>query len=234
MPSTAAITNLLANWPRDAATAITMQQALRGQVRLANDAAPSHWIAGLDVGYDPATNTSHAVGVLMTIDRLQPFQLTRAVLPTEFPYIPGFLSFREVPVLLAVLRQFERLPDLLMVDGQGIAHPRRFGIASHVGVLTDIPAIGVAKSKLCGRFDPLPEAAGCTTPLRDGTEQIGTVLRSKAKCLPLFVSPGHRIDHAAALHVTKQCLRGFRLPEPTRIADKYSKKVERERQPALL
>lgn len=235
MPLNAATANVPRDWPRDAATAMAVQQALRGRVCLKYSGPLTKWIAGLDVGYDPATNTSHAIGVMMPLDSLVPEQVVQASLPTEFPYIPGFLSFREVPVLLAALQKFDRVPDVLMVDGQGVAHPRRFGVASHLGVLANLPSIGVAKSKLCGHYHALGAHAGNTTLLYDREQPIGTALRSKANCLPLFVSAGHLMDQATALDITIRCLCGYRLPEPTRIADKYSKKSEREKPvPSLL
>lgn len=222
------------DWPRDAASAIARQQALRGQVRIEPCLEPISLIAGVDASFDPVTEQGFAVIVLMRIDELKPLTVVRAELPMTFPYIPGLLSFREIPVLLAAFDKLPQCPDLLMVDGQGIAHPRRLGIASHLGVLMNLPAIGVAKSKLVGHFKTLNEKAGAMSALNDKGEHIGTVLRSKAGCLPLFISPGHRIDHAQSVAIVQQCLRGYRLPEPTRIADKLSKRVEREREATLL
>lgn len=179
MPSNAAITS---GWPRDARDAIAIQHQLKDRVQLIPGPHTVSSICGLDVGYDPATSRSFAAGVLFDTESMRPVHAARAELPTEFPYIPGLLSFREIPVLLKVL---ERLPpaDLLMVDGQGIAHPRRLGIASHLGVLIDQPAIGVAKSKLCGRYKEVANTIGATSLLIDGKERIGTVLRSKQGCL---------------------------------------------------
>jgi len=210
-------------WPDSAAEAIALQKQLATQVRLADDFAHIRIIAGVDVAYDIKDNISHAVVVTMRLDQLQPLTIIRAQLPTKFPYIPGLLSFREIPVLLEALAQLPESPDLLMVDGQGVAHPRRLGIAAHLGVLTDIPAIGVAKSLLCGRYQEPGLNKGDHTPLLDRGEVIGTVLRSKDKTNPLFISAGHRISQKTALQLVLQCLIKHRLPEPTRIADKLSK-----------
>ena len=144
-------------------------------------------------------------------------------MPTGFPYIPGLLSFRELPVVLKALQQLSELPDLLMVDGQGIAHPRRLGIAAHLGIMLDWPAIGVAKSRLTGKYNEPGNRKGDQSPLLDKNEKIGTVLRSKDNTAPLFISPGHRMSQETALEFTLQCLVKHRLPEPTRIADKISK-----------
>lgn len=214
--------------PHDASEAIAIQQQLRQQVRIGDDIPKLELIAGLDVGYDPLTNQSYAIGVLMRPDELKPIAMARAQMDTPFPYIPGLLSFREIPVLLAVLEKLPQKPDLLIVDGHGVAHPRRLGIAAHLGVLTDMPSIGVAKSKLTGRFRDPDMQFGATSPLLDKSERIGTVLRSKKGCLPLFISPGHRVGQETAVELVLQCLRGYRLPEPTRIADKYSKRGLRE------
>jgi deoxyribonuclease V len=210
-------------WPTSAAEAVVMQQSLRHQIVIENRFTDLKLVAGVDVSYDLKANMSHASVVLMALDMLVPLQSAKAQLPTEFPYIPGFLSFREIPVVLEALAKLHESPDLLMVDGQGIAHPRRLGIAAHLGVLLDMPAIGVAKSRLTGRFQPVGPHKGDSSLLLDKQERIGTVLRSKDNVNPLFISPGHRVDHATAVKLVMSCLTKYRLPEPTRIADKFSK-----------
>lgn len=212
--------------PRDVAEAVAIQQELRQHVSLRNDYGVIKTIAGVDVSYDIERDLSFAVIVLMTLEELQPIHTIRATLPTPFPYVPGLLSFREIPVILKALSELPATPDLLMVDGQGIAHPRRLGIAAHLGVVTGLPAIGVAKSRLTGRYEMPGLAKGDSTWLMDKKERIGTVLRSKEKTNPLFISPGHRVDHDAAVRLTLQCLTRYRLPEPTRVADKVSKVKE--------
>jgi len=211
-------------WPKTTAEAIALQKTLCTQVRIVNDFEPFRTIAGVDVSYDIARNLSRAVVVVMDRQALEPITSVMAFLPTDFPYIPGLLSFREIPVILEALSCLAEPPGLLMVDGQGIAHPRGLGIAAHLGVLTGLPSIGVAKSLLTGRFVEPDTSRGDTSLLVDKQDKrIGTVLRSRDNVNPLFISPGHRIDHDTAVAVTLRCLRGYRLPEPTRIADKLSK-----------
>jgi len=175
------------------------------------------------VGYDPARNLAHASIVTMPIATLKISEQVQAFVSADFPYIPGLLSFREIPAILAALAKLTHTPDLLMVDGQGIAHPRRLGIAAHLGVITDMPSIGVAKSRLTGNFTMPGPHKGDTSPLMAGTERIGTVLRSRDNVGPLFISPGHRVAMDTALALTLKCLTRYRLPEPTRMADKFSK-----------
>jgi deoxyribonuclease V len=152
-----------------------------------------------------------------------------------FPYIPGLLSFREIPILLKAIEGLNREPDVWMVDGQGIAHPRRLGIAAHLGALIDRPTIGVAKSRLTGTFEEVGPVKGDQSPLMDKTDQIGVVYRSKPKSNPLFISPGYKMDISSSLAITEACMRGYRLPEPTRIAHVYVNEIRiAKTQPALL
>lgn len=144
-----------------------------------------------------------------------------------FPYIPGLLSFREIPVLLKALDQLTHHPDVILVDGHGIAHPRRLGIAAHLGLFVDVPTVGVAKSRLCGTDADPGHSAGDRAPLVLNGETIGTILRTKAKANPLYVSPGNRCDQTSAVELVMQCLRGYRLPEPTRLAHEYIGEVRR-------
>jgi deoxyribonuclease V len=139
--------------------------------------------------------------------------------PLRFPYVPGLLSFREAPALLAALRELESVPDVLMCDGQGVAHPRRFGVACHLGVLCGLPAIGCAKSRLVGEHAEPGQARGSFEPLRVGDETVGVVVRTKQGARPVYVSLGHRISLDDAREVVLQCVTGHRLPEPTRLAD---------------
>ncbi|MGE9553445.1 deoxyribonuclease V [Erwinia amylovora] len=180
---------------------------------------PPRYIAGADVGFEQGGEVTRAALVVLEYPSLKMVEHRIARIATTMPYIPGFLSFREYPALLAAWQQLQHQPDLLFVDGQGIAHPRRLGVASHFGLLVDVPTIGVAKSRLCGKFEPLDQEPGSRQPLMDKGEQIGWVLRSKRRCNPLFISPGHRISADTALHWVETCLQGYRLPEPTRWAD---------------
>ena len=196
------------------------QQQLAEQVNLTDDFNSSiTLIGGTDVGFEDEGKTTRAAIVILTYPDFDVVEYHVARLKTEFPYIPGYLSFREYPALLSAWEQVEHKPDLLLVDGQGVAHPRRLGIASHLGLLLDMPTIGVAKKRLCGYYNPLPKVAGQVTPLTDKQQQIGWVLQSKNNCNPLFISSGHRISQVSALNWVNLCLRGYRLPEPTRWAD---------------
>lgn len=196
------------------------QQQLAEQVNLTDDFNSSiTLIGGTDVGFEDEGKTTRAAIVILTYPDFDVVEYHVARLKTEFPYIPGYLSFREYPALLSAWEQVEHKPDLLLVDGQGVAHPRRLGIASHLGLLLDMPTIGVAKKRLCGHYNPLPKVAGQVTLLTDKQQQIGWVLQSKNNCNPLFISSGHRISQASALNWVNLCLRGYRLPEPTRWAD---------------
>lgn len=196
------------------------QQQLANQVSLVDDFNPAiKLIGGTDVGFEQGGMITRAAIVILSFPDFKVVEYNIARLETNFPYIPGYLSFREYPALLKAWQQLKHKPDLLLVDGQGVAHPRRLGIASHFGLLVDMPTIGVAKRKLCGQYEPQPKLAGNVAPLLDKQEQIGWVLQSKNNCNPLFVSAGHRISQDSALHWVKQCLRGYRLPEPTRWAD---------------
>lgn len=183
------------------------------------DVMPPRLIGGADVGFEQGGEITRAALVVVEYPSLRLVEHQVARIATTMPYIPGFLSFREIPALLAAWQQLEHHPDLLMVDGHGTAHPRRLGVASHFGLLVDVPAIGVAKKRLCGKFDTPDAEPGSFTPLIDKGQQLGWVLRSKMRCNPLFISPGHRISQDTALTWVQNCLRGYRLPEPTRWAD---------------
>jgi len=180
---------------------------------------PPRLIGGADVGFEQGGEITRAAIVLLTYPGLELVEYQIARIPTTMPYIPGFLSFREYPALLAAWEQLSRKPDLLFVDGHGISHPRRLGVASHFGLLVDVPTIGVAKKRLCGKFEPLSAEPGALAPLMDKQEQLGWVWRSKARCNPLFIATGHRVSQDSALAWVQRCMQGYRLPEPTRWAD---------------
>lgn len=180
---------------------------------------PPRLIAGADVGFEQGGEVTRAALVILEYPSLQLVEHQIARISTTIPYIPGFLSFREVPALVAAWQQLQHQPDLLFVDGHGISHPRRLGVAAHFGLLVDVPTIGVAKRRLCGQFDTLDEAPGSRQPLLDKGEQLGWVWRSKARCNPLFISTGHRVSTDSALQWVENCMAGYRLPEPTRWAD---------------
>ncbi|HEY1471018.1 MAG TPA: deoxyribonuclease V [Candidatus Acidoferrum sp.] len=178
-------------------------------------------------------NANRAIGcvVMYRYPEMEEVERAYAVLPLEFPYIPGLLSFREIPVLLAALAKLKRTPDLLYCDGQGYAHPRRLGMASHLGVLLDRPTIGCAKSLLIGTHEPLGEKAGSWAALVDEkakSERIGTVLRTRDGVRPIYVSQGHRVSLESAVRFTLQVRDGYRIPRPTRDADHFAGETKRK------
>ncbi|KRG63074.1 endonuclease V [Stenotrophomonas humi] len=199
------------------------QLALAARVDLSDALAslPAR-IAGIDSGFEDGGRTTLSAAVLLDGASQQPLETTVARLPTALPYIPGLLSFRELPAALQALAQLSQAPELVMVDGHGIAHPRGLGIAAHLGVLTGLPSIGVGKSRLVGDFDEPGPLQGDHSPLMFKGRQVGWVLRSKPRCRPLFVSPGHRVSVETCLPLVLDCLRGYRLPEPTRLADRLA------------
>lgn len=210
-------------WNGDIQAARALQSELAKQASLRDDLpVPLRRIAGFDVGFEDDGATTRAAAVLLDADNLQPLRTVVARMPTSMPYIPGLLSFRELPALLAALQQLTETPDLVFIDGQGIAHPRRLGIAAHFGVATGLPSIGVAKSILCGRHAELEAEPGARVALMDRGEQIGWALRSKARCNPLIVSPGHKVSLATSAELVMRFVTRYRLPEPTRLADRLA------------
>lgn len=209
--------------PESTEHARTIQNLMRAKIKTENSFGTIKTIAGVDVGYDIVNDLAHCAIVILDADCLKQIEQTQVFTPVKFPYIPGLLSFREIPAILAALSTLSTTPDLFMVDGHGIAHPRRMGIAAHLGVLLDMPSIGVAKSRLTGKFNMPGNLKGDKSPLMAGEEQIGTVLRSRDNVNPLFISPGHRVAMDNACDIVSSCLTRYRLPEPTRLADKLSK-----------
>ena len=216
-------------WDGDVRAAHALQAELAQQVVL-RDALPKplRRIAGFDVGFEDDGATTRAAAVLLDADTLEVLDQQVARLPTRMPYIPGLLSFRELPALLDTLALLQHAPDLAFIDGHGIAHPRRLGIAAHFGVATGLPCIGVAKKILVGAPRmALHDMRGAFTPLRDGSEQIGWLLRSKPGCLPLIVSPGHKVAMPSAPELVMRYVTKYRLPEPTRLADRLASRRDR-------
>jgi deoxyribonuclease V len=170
------------------------------------------------VSVEAAAGKVFAAVVVFRWPGLERLQAVTAAGAADFPYVPGYLSFREGPVLDRAFRKLAERPDLVIFDGQGIAHPRRFGLASHLGVLWDVPSVGCAKTRLVGTGEEPGAAKGSWTPLRDGEEVIGSILRTRDGVKPVFVSPGHRIDKAGAREAVLQAVTRYRLPEPTRAA----------------
>lgn len=209
------------DWDLSVPEAIALQQRLRGRVVRENALAlhQIHTLAGVDASY---REDGQAAVVLFSFPDLVVLEQAVSNRSSVFPYVPGLLSFREIPLVLDALARLERQPDMLLVDGQGYAHPRRFGIASHLGVYLDMPAIGCAKSRLVGTYEEPGPLPGDRSPLVHRKEIIGTVLRTKVRTRPLFISAGHKVDLDTAVALVLQCLRGYRLPEPTRLADKLA------------
>ena len=208
-------------WDVSASEAIAVQQRLREEVIAADRFSRIDTVAGVDVGFEERGSVTRAAVAVLSFPELKLQEYAIARRPTEFPYIPGLLSFREIPAVLEAMRQLHRLPDLLLCDGQGRAHPRRFGIACHLGVLTDLPAI-VAKSRLLGTHAPLADDKGAQQPLYDKGEEIGTVLRTRHGVHPLYISVGHRIALPTAVDFVLRCTTRYRLPETTRAAHKLA------------
>lgn len=180
-------------------------------------------IAGLDMAFVGGGTTCQAAVVLWDLDDACVIEQHVARRAVQFPYVPGLLSFREVPALLAALRKLKRAPDGLMCDGHGLAHPRRFGIASHLGVILGIPSVGCAKSRLTGTSREPGTRRGDRAMLKDKGEIIGAVLRTRDRVKPVYVSVGHGLDLDDAVRITLSCGRGYRLPEPVRRADILSR-----------
>lgn len=212
---------------------VTPQQAkdiqlrLRGRVILEDRFNAIRRVAGVDVGFEESNTVTRAAIAILSFPQLELVEYALARRPTRFPYIPGYLSFREIPAVLEALDKIRQAPDMLLCDGQGIAHPRRFGIACHLGVLTGIPAIGVAKSRLIGTHDPVPVEKGQSVALIDKDEVIGAVLRTRSRVKPLYISPGHKISLASAVKIVMQCVTRYRLPETTRQAHRLASNIQK-------
>ncbi len=231
------------NWPETIADARKVQQKLAASIVRADRFAQLQYVAGADTGFEkvslPQFSDQHssnqhppdlqstgrqgeiARGVIAVLSwpELQLVDYAIARCPVPFPYIPGYLSFRECPALIAAWRNLSVCPDLVFCDGQGIAHPRRFGIACHFGLLAHVPTIGVGKSRLIGSHDGVAEPRGSSAWLMDKGERVGTVVRTRDSVKPLFVSAGHGISDSRAVELVLQACRGYRLPEPVRWSD---------------
>lgn len=205
------------------AEAVEIQRRLAGAVVRHDELGPVRFVAGVDVGFEQANSVTRAAVVILRFPELTLHEQAVARLPTSFPYIPGLLSFREGPAILEALGKLQQRPDLMLFDGQGLAHPRRLGIASHIGVLVDIPSIGVAKSRLRGRARaPLNSEKGAWELLWDGDEVVGALVRTRSKVKPLYVSIGHRVSLDTAICYVLACTTRYKLPETTRWAHRLA------------
>ncbi|WP_305790613.1 deoxyribonuclease V [Candidatus Endoriftia persephone] len=212
----------LHDWNLTPQQARELQQQLSLKVIREDRFTTPRFVAGVDVGFEDGGATTRAAVALLRFPSLELLEHSIAHLPTRFPYLPGLLSFREIPAILEALKGLETAPDMLLCDGQGLAHPRRFGLACHLGLITDTPSIGVAKSRLIGTHAELPAEKGAWVTLEDKGEIIGAVLRSRSNVNPLYISIGQRISLASAIHYTLACTTRYKLPETTRWAHRFA------------
>jgi len=210
--------NSLHSWQVSPAQALDIQLRLASQVSRNNEVANPRFIAGVDISVDKEKGMATGATVVLNYPELRLVETKVVSGKLDFPYVPGLLSFREAPLTLAACEGLSVIPDLILVDGQGIAHPRRFGLASHLGLFLDTPTIGCAKSLLCGSHKELGEEPGSYAEIVDRGETIGVALRTKLGAKPIYVSIGHKVDLEAAIHWVLECCRGYRLPEPCRLA----------------
>jgi len=208
----------LHSWQVSPAEALGIQQRLAAQVSKNSEVIIPHLIAGVDIAVGKEQGMAKAAVVVLNYPGLRVVETKVVQGRLDFPYIPGLLSFREAPLTLAACEKLTVTPDLILVDGQGVAHPRRFGLASHLGLFLNTPTIGCAKSRLCGSHEGLGVEPGSYAEVVDRGEIIGVALRTKLGVKPIYVSIGHKIDLQAAVYWVMKCCHGYRLPEPTRLA----------------
>jgi deoxyribonuclease V len=209
-------------WDVTPKQAIQIQKQLAPWVETLDRLDPVTRVAGIDVGFEANGTITRAAVAVLSYPGLELVEQRLARTPTRFPYVPGLLSFREIPSVLKALEQLRQLPDLMLCDGQGLAHPRRLGIACHLGLLTDIPTIGVGKTRLIGQHGEVPKAKGGWSALVDHDQIIGAVLRTRQGVKPLYISAGHRVSLETAIAYTLACTTRYRLPETTRWAHKLA------------
>ena len=217
----------LHRWDISYTEARKIQETLAARVILKAPDKPVRFIGGADVSFNRFSPTLYAGIVVLTFPGLEPVEAAWAVSQTTFPYVPGYLSFREAPAVLEVIKKLKTLPDILMLDGQGIAHPRGLGLAAHIGLILDLPTIGCAKSLLVGTHTPVGPIKGDSTPLIFGEKEVGRVLRTRNQVKPVFVSRGHLMDVETAAAITLACCPKYRLPEPARRAHRLVNRVRR-------
>ena len=208
----------LHSWNLSTSQAIEKQKQLAKMVSTNNEIHDVRYVAGVDISAGRAGKTAAGAAVLLNYPELEIVDVQVARGTLDFPYVPGLLSFREMPLTLAACERLSIKPDLILVDGQGIAHPRRFGIASHLGLFLDIPTIGCAKSLLCGKTEEPGNSPGDYSLIKDRDEIIGATRRTRPGVKPVYVSTGHKTDLQNAIHWVMRCCKGYRLPEPTRLA----------------
>ncbi|MCA8863898.1 MULTISPECIES: deoxyribonuclease V [unclassified Halomonas] len=224
----------LHEWNLAPKEARALQTELSKRLELADRLAPITHIAGVDIGFEESGEITRAAVVVLKWDpaTAPDLSVVEQVVhrePTRMPYIPGLLSFREIPAALGAFEKLSVIPELVMVDGQGIAHPRRLGVAAHLGLWLDLPTIGIAKSRLYGQHAEVGEQRGDWVPLYAGKETLGAVLRSRTKVKPVYVSPGHRITLETSMAWVMCCLGRTKLPEPTRLADRLASRRDQRK-----
>lgn len=215
------------SWDLTLDQATALQRDLAARIDTRPPLESCRLIAGADISYNRHSPTMYAAVLVLRMEDLSLVEVRTAVAETHFAYQPGYLSFREAPILLEAFAQVESEPDAIMFDGQGIAHPRRLGLACHMGLWLQRPCLGCAKSRLVGRHASLDLEAGSTADLVDREEVVGRVVRTKTGVRPVFVSPGHLIDLDSAVALVQASCRGYRLPQPTRLADRYVNSLRR-------
>jgi len=208
----------LHSWDLTPTEAVAIQRELAGRVDACTPLPPCILVAGADVSYNRFSPTCYAAVVVLRVDDCTIIETQGAVCDTHFPYVPGLFSFREAPVLLKAFGKLQSVPEAVIFDGQGLAHPRRLGLASHMGLWLNLPCVGCAKSLLTGTFKEPAMKAGSRTRLVDRGEVVGSVVRTRDNVKPVFVSIGHKIDLPSAVRLVLRACRGYRLPEPTRQA----------------
>ena len=213
-------------WPKDIKGARMIQEILRRKVRITSLKKSPEYIAGVDAAF--LHDRVIGIACLFKYPDIISIEEANAMTKNLLPYVPGFLSFREGPAIIKALNKLKIKPDVILFDGQGVAHPKGLGIASHIGVLLDIPTIGCAKSRLIGEYKEPRLNKGEWSYLRHNRKNIGAVLRTKDKVKPLFISPGNKIDLKNSMKIVLTCTQKYRIPEPLRRADFISKKIKRE------
>jgi deoxyribonuclease V len=209
-------------WDVSTAEAREIQRKLSDKVIRSDRFGAVRYVAGVDIGFEDNNETTRAAVSILDLPDLDEIETSVARQATTFPYVPGLLSFREIPCLLTAMQKLRQSPDMILCDGQGYAHPRRFGLACHLGVITDLPTIGVAKSRLVGEYEEPPSVRGAWAPLIDKGEIIGAVLRTRVNTRPVYVSVGHRISLESAIDFVLRCTGRYRLPETTRHAHRLA------------
>jgi deoxyribonuclease V len=215
-------------WDLDASAAVALQKQLAKQLNVSQPLQDAELIGAADVSYNRFSPIFYAVVLVLRKSDWSLVEMQHAIGESPFPYVPGLLSFREAPILLEAFAKVQQTPDVVMIDGQGIAHPRRLGIASHLGLFLDVPTVGCGKTRLCGTYDEPGPDPGDRAPLIHHGDVIGTVLRTKRRTKPLFISPGNRIDMESSIRLVLECCNGYRQPEPTRLAHQHVNELRRK------